>query len=332
MRKSISRFSIRINQKGPYTIGDEVSGAINIIPDKDIRVLKLGYKLEFEIRGFYTPESYPISSSILIEDVELKVNKEYTYPFKFRNNKQRTYKGLRIEFLVKIDAFVTFEPIEKSTTFLSKVNLFKSDLRWEQVRYLDFTPRAVPTIYKIVTKKMRLKLSLLSKSYVPILFILFFLTFFGENFELFIAYKSWIIGIIIILAVAFFSYILLSKLTIGNIDVEFDNIDNDTFKINVKNSYKWKYINSVLIRYKISEEVKDQRGSSTHTETSIKYLSKPQQFKNPTGLIQGVYKFPPNELHTIRYKDIRIYWSLEIKIKSIFGIDFRFNEEFITKN
>ncbi len=330
MLKQVSRLRVVFEKKGPFKLGELVKGKIILIPEKDVNLKSLGYKINLEIRGLIEFEDYHLSKKNIVEDQTLYKDKEYIYHFEFIYNKYETYKGLNIEILVKVVAFANFLPLIPSESFLDKINVFKSDINnWEDKKYLNFISNAYQ--YKIITKELELKPHSFSRPYFYSVWIFMMLGFVTSFLGLWDTYKYYLLiafalGLILIL-----SYYLLTKSIAGKINIQFEEIQDGKFKVKATSSNKWKQVSMISMNYRIIEEVTDNRGTTPYKVKLFKFNSKPQIFKRPNNLVESLFSFPIDEPQTIKFQDVRIYWFLEMEFTSIFGIKFTHGNEFITK-
>jgi len=195
-------------------------------------------------------------------------------------------------------------------------------------QYLEFVNRS--QLLNIITPKTELKLT----SNFKILFAIIF------SFSFFAIWPSWeilensllkysflFLCVIVILRVA---YLFLGDILFGKMEINLKDLKAELFEVSLKNNIE--AIKHLDIHYQICEEVEKTGITYTDFRKQIVYQSETQKLINPPRSILALFEYPETSIPTIRFVDTRIYWNLEINIKTYLGIPFRYRGEFIVSN
>ena len=113
-------------------------------------------------------------------------------------------------------------------------------------------------------------------------------------------------------------------------EINLKDLKKELFEVSLKNNIE--AIKHFNIHYQICEEVEKAGISYTDVRKQIIYQSPSQNLTHPPKSIKALFEYPETPIPTIRFVDSRIYWNLEIKIKTYFGIPFKYTGEFIVNN
>ena len=320
---------INLENNGPHYIGETLKGEIEIIPQKDLEMLYLRYKLALEVRGLTETRTYDIQKENLVDYVKLKEKEKYVYPIQLLNNEYESYRGINVVFLVRFEVFVKFKDVKKSSQeVLSKIGytyVKKAEKTGKSV-YLNFKSKTEN--YEVLAGKSKVHLKSAHKLVFSVIGIILMIGLMSSKTEFFETYKYILLGIGILVIMISLSYSFFSTKLVGEIEVEYKDIENRKLEINLRNKEDWKQVKKIESSYKIYEEVVDNRGSSSTEIITNIYKSESKVIKSPKGELRMLYDYPEYKLPTMRLRDVSVYWLLELKITSSLGLVFRYTNEF----
>lgn len=312
-----------------YSIGETIKGQLVIQSKKDITIDYLRCRLLFESRGLIRSNSIVIDEVLLLEGVDFKEKQRNVYPIEFKNTGYETYKGKNIELLSKLDVSVKPRNVKISNKILSRIaNLGRSEVI-SKSRYIDFDGE--DGNFEIASSKVKLELDPFDKILLVSLLVLIIIGFLIANTKFYESYKSLLIvlGIGVLILNLVYSY--FAKYRIGEIEAEFKDKGNHQFGLKLNSKHGLTPVKKIEIKYHIYEEVIDNRGTSQTKEVSRIYTSEVKTLGEGINGRSITFDYPKKKPQTMSYKDVRIYWMIELRLYLMLGMQFCCKEEFEVK-
>lgn len=314
---------------GPFTLDETITGQIVIRSEKDMVIDYLRCRLLYESRGLMRIYTTEIGEVLLLEGLSFKENQRYVYPIEVKNKDYETYKGENIELLVKLDVSIKPQNTEVSSEILSKIAHWGKSGIISKSKYIDFFTKEEN--FEITSRKVNLELDSLDTLLFVSLLIVFIIGFLIANTEFYESYKTLIIVLGFGLLIMNLLYSYFAKYIIGKIEVEFNDKENNEFELKLSNSHNFKQVKRLEVSYQIHEEVIDNRGTSESKETAIIYKSMVKTWNIDKHERSLSFDYPKGKPQSLRYKDARIYWMIELRLFSLLELQFSCQGEFEVK-
>lgn len=322
MKKEKLEIDVLVDEgEKPFRLGQIINGKVIIRAKNDVAVEYLHCSLLFESRGLTNTSVGQIADVHSLGESIFREGETYIYPITFKNEKFETYRGENVELLIKLE--VTAKPVSEKRyqQTLSKVQYFDRLSQISKSRYLDFV--AAESDYELVSSRVEMKLKLLDEILLSSLIILIVASFFIARTEYYESYRWLLLTIGGILALLNILYSLFAKYTVGPIDVMLNDIGNREFEVKMSNRSRGKNIRRIQLTYQIEEEVIDNRGTSQSKELATIYTSDVKTLEDGFRGETVRFSYPVDKPSTMKYKDVRIFWSLNLNIHTF--LDFRFS-------
>ena len=304
-----------------FYVNEPVKAEITVRAKETIEIEEIGWHLVLEARGKIVSEDFVLKSGFLLENTTVEAGKEYKFEVEFVNDEVPTYTGVNVNFTIKLEVYVE-EVKKKSGNFIK--DLFTRAKEYEKSKTIPYQPKR-----KGITINDEQKEKTTKTSYAWMLifvFIAVFVIFISPSWMEFSADLTMYIllgmlGIIV-------TYLAIVHLLIGKINIQLQKLDDEHFKVKIKNSNNWSFVNQVTAFYEIREEVIDRRGTSSSTIDKQVFKSETRTFNNPHSVLYADMKLLQRYPGTYKIGDSKIYWQIELKIKTILGISFPFRKRF----
>lgn len=311
-----------------FPVNKVVKGKLTVRSNVHLKIEKIGYRFILETQGVYKTDDYVLLDKTLSTVPKLDKGKTYSFDIAFQNTKHQTYHGINTKFLFKVQPYVLLPGAEaEEDTFSEPIPIPEYRLRKIE-KYLEFVNHR--SLYKVKTPETTLKLVTIFKTIFTVLFIAGLLSFCFP----YVAYSGlfWKSGFAFFLGTIVLGggYYFLASILFGKMEVKLKDLKSELFEVTLKNN-----INSIKhldIQYKICEEVEKEGITYTDVKRQVYYQAPTQKLRTPPKSIKVLFEYPETIIPTIRFVDTRIYWVLEIKIKTYLGIPFKYKGEFIVSN
>lgn len=318
---------IQLDQTEPFIKGEKLSGKIIVEPKENLDVEKFTYQVIYEQRGLVVTEEKNIKHTTTLDrNKQFLEDKIYVFLIHFNTLDHITYKGKNIELLIKIEATLKLKNNLSTNKILSKIGYISQGETIYATRYIKVKSKEGD--YQLVNNQVNLASNNLLKYALFILITPILIGAIYFSSDLLQKYKDISVYIGFSLICIVILYGLLEFILIGEVHAKLKDLKDHQFQVNLNNDLNWKFTKKTMTNFSISEEVIDRRGTSDTSNTFKIHSSKIHESINPTEDISINFDYPKDILATYKTNDLRIFWSIELKIISLLGIPFHLRSEF----
>ncbi len=311
-----------------FHLGKPIKGRIKLVPKKDLYVFTFGYEEVIETKGKKQLDEVVVSTKYILYNEKLEQGLKYEYEIEIKNEIYENYKGELFELKYRVDLFIeiTPKPIKGELPKFHLINMLNSENRRTMPIYISF--ESANQGYKIVDKTYNLDLKL-PMSYLFLIFgaaVAFLLSKWFEQSLI----KTMSVYVFLVLCYLLFYYI--QKRSLNKIIANLVNLNEEEFRVELKNADKWKKVKQVFVNYSILEEVIDERDlggedSGPSIVTKKVFSSAIQSKRNPTSSLTLDFKYPEKIYPVIDIGKSKIMWMLELMIKLNWGYVLKYKNE-----
>ena len=318
---------IKDSPNGEANANRQISGILKVKTTSTIRIEKIIAELQFEVKGKVSARSEVFdSSNILISETIFERGKTYEFPVVLRkNNDIESYKGVNTNFVFSCRfSFYLHESDEAKIdrSFLKGIkSFFTGDKSVKLTKYIEWIDEG--RVYAVVPSegKMTVKRNISFTVMVGLIA--------GGIAHFLLEEVSFIIIIMIAVLLSGLTVFLqqfVANIIYGNIHAEVKPNDHASFFCRLKGSKHWSVFKTPKVYYEITEEVVDNRGTSSTTYREKIYKSEVYIISNPDHI---ELQYPEiKNLQSVDIEDNAIIWSLVLQINSFMGTTTRFYYDF----
>ncbi len=328
MKDSV-KVEVDIVSDSSIVVGQRSIGEIILHSSERLETENIEYRLIKETRGLTRTIKEQIYGGFIAENLTLENGKRYVFPLEIVNSRYETYKGKNIEVIVRLEVDLRLKDERLIDHVISNFGFTAPSRLLSTSRIIQF--KSEYSKNEVEDRSVELEIySMFSQGVALIIFLIAFGAI-SMTQEVSQNIKILFLALSALVVIAFILYYLIGSKLVGLINAEFEDREGQRFQVGFKSSKNWNKVKKLGVRYKVLEEVIDDRGTTESKEVYCLYTSELKNISTPQKHARVDFDYPNQYYPRIDDEHAKIVWQLEVEVHIIRNLTYKFRQQISMK-